>query len=86
MKPLFYEKAWEDYLDWQINDRKISGKINALIVDIQRNGLMKGIGHPEKLKHRPEYSRHINDEHRLVYIQDEYGNLFIISCKGHYIN
>ena len=86
MKPLFYEKAWGDYLDWQGNDRKISGKINALIVDIQRNGLMNGIGHPEKLKNRPEYSRHITDEHRLVYFKDEYGNLFIVSCKGHYID
>ncbi|MDK4605680.1 type II toxin-antitoxin system YoeB family toxin, partial [Kingella kingae] len=31
------DKAWEDYLFWQAQDRKILKRINALIKDTQRN-------------------------------------------------
>jgi toxin YoeB len=55
-----------------------------LIKDIQRNGLMKGIGKPEPLKHIKAYSHHIDDANRLVYSADETQNLLIIACKGHY--
>jgi toxin YoeB len=30
------------------------------------------------------YSRHIDDNNRLIYAGDEKQNLEIISCKGHY--
>jgi len=40
--------------------------INALIKDIERNGLLAGIGKPEVLKYRKACSRRITDEHRLV--------------------
>jgi len=86
MNTSFSDEALSQYIDWQKTDRKISDKINILIIDIKRNGLMKGIGHPEKLKGRPEYSRHITDEHRLVYKMDKNGSLVIVSCKGHYID
>ena len=43
MKPQWYEEAWEEYLEWQSEDKKTLKKINALIKDIQRNG-NKGIG------------------------------------------
>lgn len=46
------EKAWEDYVEWHKSDKKIFERINALVKDIQRNGVNKGIGKPEKLKHR----------------------------------
>ncbi len=58
-------------------------KHDALIKDIQRNGAMKGIGKPEPLKHRPGYSRHIDDANRLIY-DIVNGNVWIIRCKGHY--
>jgi len=80
----FTTKAWEQYLEWQITDKKITAKINALIKDIQRNGLMTGIGKPETLKYKNAYSRRIDDCHRLVYESVENDNLRIISCKGHY--
>ena len=35
-KLTFSEKAWEDYLYWQQNDKKILKKINALLKDIER--------------------------------------------------
>jgi toxin YoeB len=80
----FAPSAWEDYIEWSETDKKTFRKINAIIKDIERNGFMKGIARPEKLKHRPGYSRQINDFDRLVYDGEEGANLFIISCKGHY--
>ena len=58
--------------------------INELIKDIDRNGLLNGIGKPEPLKHRKACSRRIADEHRLVYNMDSNQNLIIYSCKYHY--
>lgn len=79
----FHEDALQEYIFWQFQDRKTLKKINDLIKDIRRNGAAKGIGKPEPLKHRPGWSRRIDDANRLVY--DVSGdNLYIISCKGHY--
>ncbi|MEZ4527359.1 MAG: Txe/YoeB family addiction module toxin [Desulfobacterales bacterium] len=77
-------QAWEDYLYWQGEDRRILKRINVLIKDILRNPFA-GIGKPEPLKHEWHgfWSRRINDEHRLVYtIQD--GHLIIAQCRYHY--
>ncbi|MFW5630935.1 type II toxin-antitoxin system YoeB family toxin [Acetivibrio ethanolgignens] len=41
-------------------------RINELIKDIDRNGLLIGTGKPEPLKYRKACSRRITDEHRLV--------------------
>ncbi len=80
----FYGDSWEHYTYWQTQDKKTLKKINSLIVDIKRNGAMQGIGKPEPLKHRPGYSRRIDDFNRLVYDIDELQNIKIISCRGHY--
>lgn len=78
----FTDDAWEDYVEWQIKDRKILKKINDLIKDIQRNG-SKGIGKAEKLKYIDAYSRRIDKKNRLVFkIID--GDVYILSCAGHY--
>lgn len=53
MEKVWSDEAWEDYLYWQGQDKKTLRKINALIKDIERNGL-QGTGKAEKLKHRPE--------------------------------
>jgi toxin YoeB len=42
--------AWEDYLWWQTQDRKVLKRIHLLIQDVQRDG-NTGIGKPELLKH-----------------------------------
>lgn len=86
MSSIFADEAWEEYVEWQIKDKKIAIKINELIKDINRNGLDKGIGKPEPLRYRKAWSRRITDEHRLVYNFDENKNLIILSCKGHYEN
>jgi toxin YoeB len=83
MNKLWTDDAWNDYLYWQLTDKKTVKKINELIKDIERNGLLEGIGHPEPLRHRKGFSRRIDHGNRIVYeIRD--GNLYIISCKGHY--
>ncbi len=66
------------------NRRKVLKRINALLVDIQRNG-NEGIGKPEALKHdfAGYWSRRITDEHRFVYkIADD--EVRIANCRYHY--
>ena len=84
MNKIWSDIAWDEYLYWQMMDKKTVKKINTLIKDIECNGLSTGIGKPEPLKYRKDWSRRIDLEHRLIYNQDENGNLLIISCKGHY--
>jgi len=63
----FRESVWKDYLDWQQTNRKIVQRINLLIKDIRRHPF-EGIGKPEPLKFNLTglWSRHIDEEHRLV--------------------
>ena len=84
MRLLWEERAWKDYCDWQIKDKKILKKINELIRDTQRNPFT-GLGKPEPLKENLSgyWSKRIDGENRLVYEVKEYG-LLIVSCKGHY--
>lgn len=80
----FTENAWEDYLYWQKNDKKMVKKINELIKVIKRTPF-EGIGKPEPLKYDLAgfWSRRIDQEHRLVYqiIDDE---LLIYTGRYHY--
>ena len=80
----FTKEAFEDYLYWQMQDKKTLKRINVLLKDIRSNGLLEGTEKPEKLKYRPGYSRRIDDANRLVYDMDELQNIRILSCRGHY--
>lgn len=82
MKLVWHETAWADCVWWQAQDRKILKRINALLLDITRNG-NEGIGKPEPLRHGFHWSRRISDEHRLIYrvAEDE---VRIASCRYHY--
>ena len=84
MRKLWEDDAWEEYKEWLNVDKKILRRINELIKDIERYGVLEGRGKPKKLKYREEYSRRIDEEHRLIYKVQ--GNIIIIvSCKGHYV-
>ena len=50
MKKLWTDRAWDEYLFWQEQDKKTLRKLNKLIKDIERNPY-DGIGKPEPLKH-----------------------------------
>jgi toxin YoeB len=84
MSITFSRNAWEDYISWQKEDKKIPRKINELIKVIQRTPF-EGIGKPEPLKYDLAglWSRRIDREHRLVY-KVESDELFIYSCRFHY--
>nr|VFJ51135.1 MAG: toxin YoeB [Candidatus Kentron sp. FW]VFJ61255.1 MAG: toxin YoeB [Candidatus Kentron sp. FW] len=57
----WHQKAWDDYLYWQQNDKRVLKRVNALIRDIERSPF-DGIGKPEQLKHEWSgfWSRRIN--------------------------
>ena len=80
----FAEDAWEEYLEWQIQDKKTLKKINTLLKEVQRTPF-EGTGKPEPLKGnlQGKWSRRINDKDRLVYeVMD--GTIIVQQCKGHY--
>jgi toxin YoeB len=84
VKIVFSERAWEDYLYWQGQDRKTLVRINHLIREVRRDPFA-GIGKPEPLKHvlGGYWSRRITDEHRLVYkVQED--ALWIAQVRYHY--
>lgn len=78
--------AWNEYLYWQTQDKKILKRINQLLKDIRRNPF-EGIGKPEPLRGNLAgfWSRRIDSEHRLVYVVEE-ETVLIFSCRGHYDN
>ena len=84
MKKIWEERAWEEYINWQHQDKKTLNKINQLLKDIDRNGY-KGLGKPEALSGDLAgfWSRRIDDANRIVYrIKD--GKVEIAQCKGYY--
>ena len=84
MELVWQTNAWEDYLYWQEQDKKILRRINDLIKDTLRSSF-EGIGKPESLKGDLSgyWSRRITEEHRLVYAVKE-KRLHIIQCRFHY--
>ena len=40
MKKIWFDEAWEEYLYWQTQDKKIMKWVNAFLKDIER-GIMK---------------------------------------------
>lgn len=49
MKKIWFDEAWEEYLYWQMQDKKTIKRINILLKDIEW-GHFDGIGKPEPLK------------------------------------
>jgi toxin YoeB len=81
---IFSKNAWEDYISWQVEDKKILKKINSLIREIQSTPY-EGTGKPEPLKHDLAglWSRRIDSEHRLVY-RTAGEDILIYACRFHY--
>ena len=70
MKKEWSDAAWDDYLYWQTQDKKTLKKINALIKDIDRNGV-NGLGKSEPLSSVSESS----------VIKKSFDYIFIIRVK-----
>lgn len=84
MKILFHEKAFEEYLYWQKNDKKTLKRLNSITKDVMRNPY-EGLGKPEPLRYDLQgyWSRRITLKDRLVY-KVENDKLIIISCGKNY--
>ena len=84
MKKKWHDDAWEDYLYWQKEDKKVLKRINTIIKDIEREPF-NGIGKPEPLLNNLSgfWSRRIDEKNRIVYrVRD--GHLEIAQCGSHY--
>ncbi len=84
MRKLWGDEAWEEYLNWQIQDKKMLKKINRLLMDIDRNGY-QCIGKPEPLSGNLQgyWSVRIDEKNRIVF-RIENNNIEIIQCGTHY--
>lgn len=84
MRLLWEDRAWDDYLYWQTQDRKTLKRINALIGEIKRTPF-EGSGKPEPLKGNLSgyWSRRIDNVNRIVYFEQN-DIVYVVSCRGHY--
>ena len=84
MKLVFANEAWEDYLFWQRQDKRMVERINRLIRATQCKPFT-GHGKPEPLKHALSgfWSRRTTEEHRMVY-KVEGNALLLAQLRFHY--
>lgn len=84
MNKVWHDRAWDEYTDWQAQDRKTLKRINNLLKDIDRSPF-SGIGKPEPLMGDKQgyWSRRIDEVNRIVY-KVEGDQLIIVQCGGHY--
>ena len=84
MRLLWEDRAWEDYLYWQMQDKRTLKRINLLINDMKLTPF-EGIGKPEPLRGSLSgyCSRRIDETNRIVYFWKD-NVIYVISCRGHY--
>ena len=84
MEKVWHDRAWDEYLHWQSQDRKTLKRINVLIKDIDRHPFV-GIGKPEPLSGNLQgyWSRRIDEVNRIIY-KAEGDRLIIAQCGKHY--
>ena len=84
MNKVWSDDAWEEYIAWQMQDKKTLKRINLLLKDVERHSF-EGIGKPEPLRGELSgfWSRRIDEKNRLLYRVSR-DSLEILSCKGHY--
>ena len=86
MRLLWEDRAWEDYLYWQTQDKKTLKRINVIINEVKRTPF-EGVGKPEPLRGNMSgyWSRRIDEKNRIVYFEQD-NILYVVSCRGHYDN
>ena len=84
MNKVWSDGAWEEYIAWQMQDKKTLKRINLLLKDVERHPF-EGLGKPEPLRGELSgfWSRRIDEKNRLLYRVSR-DSLEILSCKGHY--
>ena len=84
MNKIWHDKAWDEYVGWQAEDKRTLKRINILLKDMDRHPFA-GIGKPEPLKGSWQgyWSRRIDEVNRIVY-KIENNQMIIAQCGGHY--
>ena len=84
MNKVWSDDAWEEYIAWQMQDKKTLKRINLLLKDVERHPF-EGLGKPAPLRGELSgfWSRRIDEKNRLLYRVSR-DSLEILSCKGHY--
>jgi len=84
MHKSWHDKAWEEYIAWQNQDKKALNKINRLLQDIDRNGY-QCTGKPEPLTGDLAgfWSVRIDEKNRIVF-RIEGDIIEILQCGSHY--
>jgi len=83
---IFHPEFRQDLSHWVKVDRKMALRVFKLVEMIIRDPF-SGIGKPEPLKHldAQTWSRHLNQEHRLVYRVDD-TKIDFLQARYHYKN
>ena len=68
MNKVWSDDAWEEYIAWQMQDKKTLKRINLLLKDVERHPF-EGIGKPEPLRGELSgfWSWRIDEKNRLLY-------------------
>lgn len=84
MRLVFTRNGWDDYTYWSTADRATLKRISRLIDEVRRDPF-EGVGKPEPLRHALSgaWSRHISEEHRLVYLVDG-DDIVVLQARYHY--
>jgi toxin YoeB len=84
MNKIWHDKAWDEYVKWQTEDKRTLRRINDLLKDIDRHQFT-GIGKPEPLKGNKQgyWSRRIDEVNRIIY-KIEQNQVVIVQCGSHY--
>lgn len=86
MIKVWSDLAWDDYCTFfKLHQKQLIKNTHELRKDIERNGVDKGRGMPEPLRHELAgyWSRRIDHANRLVYKVEEQ-TLYIVQCGTHY--
>ncbi len=84
MRKIWHDEAWEDYVYWQSQDKKMLKRINDLLKDIDRNGYKsKGKLEPLSGNLAGFWSVRIDQKNRIVFRITSEG-MEIAQCGSHY--
>jgi toxin YoeB len=85
---LILDRHFLDDLTYWIEERPKTALIIMKLIESIRRDPFTGAGSPERLKHFGDdvnaWSRHITQEHRLVYVVEEDGSIYFVQCRYHY--
>lgn len=88
MRKNWHDEAWDQYLNWQKEDKRYLKKINSIIKDIDRNGYnCSSQLEPLKGNLSGYYSVTIDDKNRIVFRiinNDKEDEMEILQCGSHY--